>query len=562
MLVKKLIKELEKQTCFKPDAGLFADPPNVKIGDIALPCFSFAKKQKKSPAEIAKEIAKKMQGADFLESVKADGPYVNFVFKQNFLFQEILNVETRRRRVSKRGPEKIMIEYSQPNTHKEFHVGHLRNVCLGSALINILRAQGHKVIATNYIGDIGTHVAKTLWAYEKFYKNNVLPENKGKFLGEIYVMATKKVEDDPDLKEEVSKVLQNLEIGEKEIIKLWEKTRKWSLDQFKKIYQELNAEFDVVFYESEEELEGKKIVQHLLKQGWVHEVKESDGAIIADLEQHGLKVLVLIKSDGTATYGAKDLALGIKKANKYHPDKSLYIVDNRQSLYLKQIFKLLELLGHKEDKTHISYDFVTTSKGAMAARTGNVIPYEYFAKKVTAQLVKETKKRHKDWSAKKVQDTARKIMLAAVKFGMLRYERKSVIVFDIEKELSFEGATGPYLLYANARINSLFAKARAKKLKPSLKDVSRLDKPIERELVLKISKFDKIVQNVARTYEPLALCNYLLELAQLFNNFYHKCPVLTAKKDVAEARLALAEAVQKQLTKGLELLNIEVLEGM
>ena len=467
IIMKKIKEKLAKLLTqkigveIKPES--FTYPPNPAMGDLALPCFELGKPWGKSPGESAQTVVSQAGKVAFIRKVEALGPYVNFTFKPAFLAKRVGVGDCHanaRNDNSLRSRDKIMIEYSQPNTHKEFHIGHLRCACLGASLVNVHRYLGNNVIAANYIGDTGVHVAKCLWNLQKFHANDALPENKGEFLGKIYAEAAGKIEADEKLMAEVSAVQKKLEKGDKELTALWQKTKDWSLESFYDIYKLLNNNFDVWFWESEEEKKGKKMIKKMLKENLLKEVRVSEGAVIADLSAYGLDVLVLIKSDGNVLYGAKDLPLGIKKFKKFRVKKSIYVVDKRQELYLKQIFKLLDLLGFADkEKIHVSYDFVTLPEGAMASRKGNVVTFENFYAEVLTKSVMETTKRHVDWSTEKVNDVAEKITLAAIKFFMLKYDNNSVIVFDADKALAFDGDTGPYLLYALARINSILVKA-------------------------------------------------------------------------------------------------------
>jgi len=536
----------------------FREPPDETMGDLALPCFEIAKKLGKNPVEAAKFLAETLN-IKFVQKAVAQGPYLNFYIKTAYL-NKLVIAEKKRQGLNKEEKRKIMLEYSQPNTHKEFHVGHLRNAVLGSSLVNILRWQGHKVIAANYIGDSGVHVAKCLWNLQKFHAGDTLPENKGEYLGAVYAEAVAKLEGNENYAKEVSELQKKLEQGDPELVKLWEQTKEWSLESFYRAYDLLQIEFDQWFFESEEEKAGRKLLKNILKENAIPEIKKSEGAIIADLSAYGLDVLVLIKSDGNLLYGAKDLPLGIKKFQKFRIDKSIYIVDMRQSLYLKQIFKLLDLFGYSDrKKIHVAYDFVTLPEGAMASRKGNVITFENFYAEIFSHSLAETEKRHADWTEEQRQFTAKMISLAAIKFGMLKYDNQSIIVFDVQKALAFDGDTGPYLLYAIARINSILRKEEIVKQKINYK---LLNHPAERKLILQLAKFDETVTLAAKEYAPARLCAYLLELARLFSTFYHDVPVLKAEEKTKAARLALVMKVQQVLIEGLQLLNIDSVDEM
>ena len=460
-LISKLIVKLaEIDTIFKDiNSENFTFPPNVQMGDLSLPVFDLAKE---NPAEFAAKMAKKLGSNEVWEKVEAKGPYLNFYLKAEVWAKPIIESKPQPGKLGETkfplgkggGLQlgKVMIEYSQPNTHKEFHVGHLRNACIGSSLVKLYKFLGNKVIAANYMGDTGTHVSKCLWALQKFHKNEEPKGNKAEFLGKVYSEAVQKTESNPDFEKEVSAVSQKLESGDKELKKLWKKTRKWSLDEFDRIYKLLDIDFDVFYFESDMEKEGKKMLSKLLENKYI---KEDQGAVIADLKEFDLDVLVLIKSDGTALYGIKDIPLAFKKVKKYKPDKMVYVVDARQKLYLQQIFKILDLLGLKQEKIHVMYDFVNLKEGAMASRKGNVVSFDEFYKKMLQKSTEETKKRHKDWDDERINEVAEKISLAAMKIGMLKFGNNKVITFDMDEALSFDGKTGPYLLYTAARINSI-----------------------------------------------------------------------------------------------------------
>jgi arginyl-tRNA synthetase len=355
-----------------------------------------------------------------------------------------------------------------------------------------------------------------------------------------------------------------LEAGDKELTKLWQETRQWSLDQFEKIYKELGVDFDVWFYESIEEKEGRKMLPKLLKYNFI---KKSAGAVIADLDKYNLGVLVLLRQDGTVLYGLKDLALAFKKFKKYRINRSLYVVDTRQSQYFKQIFKILELLGFKKAMVHVPYEFVELKSGIISSRTGNIVTYEEVREAALNKVLTETKERHPDWQDKKINEVSLKIVLAALKFGMLKSGNDKVITFDINEALDFNGFTGPYLQYTLARINSIFRKiggvsARGGSAFGGKVDYKNLAAPIEIQLLKDLAEYPAKILESLNLNDPSLLAQYLFKLAQDFNAFYHELPVLKAKLDVHAARLELLKAVKQVLNNGLELLGLPILEEM
>ncbi len=571
-IAELLHKELDVEK--KAILGIIESPPDPKLGDYAVPCFIFAKQLKKSPQIIAQELAEKLTKKNIAEDhqhftlITSNGPYLNFFINKGIYTKTILAQimkEKDQYGAREKQKERVMIEFSQPNTHKEFHVGHLRNISIGDSLVRIYCKLGYTVIAANYIGDMGSHVAKTLWCYLRNHANDEIPANRGKYLGRIYAESSRLIDEDVGAKEEVSQILQKLEQKDPATIALWKETREWSLQQFKSIYDELGVHFDIYFFESEEEEEGKSIVKELQEK---HIVTESEGALLVDLKPYKLDVFLVLKSDGTSLYATKDLALAQKKFEQFNIDKSYYVVDTRQSFYFQQLFKTLDLMGFKKDMHHIAYDFVTTKNGPMASRQGNVILYEDLKEKVLAKLESETKKRHPDWSPEKIRGNASIIMYSALKFGMLKYDTNRIIVFDFDEWLSFDGETGPYIEYSYARINSIFRKLAKEKEIVAIEefvlhaDATLLQQSNEIELVKTLAKYPQVVENAAKEFKPSTIAHYLLGLTQQFNEFYHANPILTAEEHVMKARLLLIYCIRFVLQSGMDLLGFEAIEEM
>ncbi|MCX6745937.1 MAG: arginine--tRNA ligase [Candidatus Parcubacteria bacterium] len=576
--IKQEIVGLLKKQKVKIKIEELETPPSAEMGDWALPCFNLAKEFKRAPQDIAKDFAQNLKPSGLIINFKSIGPYLNFMIDASKVAELVLkeiNKSKGKYGQSKIGKkEKVMIEYSQPNTHKEFHVGHLRNVCIGASLVNLYKNCGYKVISANYPADSGAHVAKTLW-YLQNYTNQTdipsLPEDRGEFLGQTYARAVAELTDHPELKPQVQDIMLKLEAGDKALIKLWQETRQWSLDQFKKIYKELGVDFDVWFYESVEEKEGKKMLPKLLKHNFI---KKSEGAIIADLAKYNLGILVLIRQDGTALYGIKDIALGVKKFKKYKVKKSIYVVDTRQSQYLKQIFKILELMGFKKAMIHVAYEFVELKSGIISSRTGNIVTYEEVRDVALNKVLAETKERHSDWSEKKIIEVSLKIVLAALKFGMLKSGNDKVITFDINESLDLNGFTGPYLQYTLARLNSIFRKIKGISARGAVPagrqgsafggkiDYKNLAALIEIKLIKDLLAYPDKISESLKLNDPSIIAQYLFKLAQDFNAFYHELPVLKSELDVQAARLELLWAIGLVLENGMGLLGLSILEEM
>jgi len=350
-------------------------PPDSKLGDLAFGCFKLAKSMGKSPAEIAKDLAVKFDTKNSdIESVSAAGPYVNFLLSTGMgVHRVIRDIEVSRDHYgnAQDGAERqIVLEYAQPNTHKEIHVGHLRNLVLGSSVVNLLKKTDWNVIAASYHGDVGAHVAKCLWWMVKSRNGSMsvddlpMEQRTGKYLGQLYAEATRELDEHPEYKDEVSVVQQKLEAHDPEWEKLWLETRRWSLDEMAEIFDDLGLDIDRQYLESEVTERGQEMVDDLIKKGMA---KESQGAIIVDLEDVKLGVFLVRKSDGTSLYATKDLALAEKKHAEYpNATRSIILVDNRQQFYFQQLFETLKRMGITVPHEFIGYEFVTLKSGAMS----------------------------------------------------------------------------------------------------------------------------------------------------------------------------------------------------
>jgi arginyl-tRNA synthetase len=549
----------------------FTTPPKVEMGDFAFPCFGLGKLAQKNPVEVAKELAEKLNNkvkerhSDYIVGrAQAFGPYVNFFLRPARLaefFVSAIGKQAESFGTNGRDKgQKIVIEYPSNNTHKEFHIGHFRNVCIGNTLVALYRAAGATVYPINYLNDFGSHVAKCLWGLQKFHAGEKPPANKQRWLGEIYAEASRYIVEHSEVQEEVAKLQQQIEAKDKSIWALFSETREWSIEKFNELFKELGVEHAAVFYEKDLKADGQKTINDLLRQG-IATIGEG-GAIIVDLNQYKLDVAMLRKSNGSGLYLTSDLPLAEVKFKKYKADESIVITGQEQVFYFKQLYKILSLIGFNKKLTHISYGLVNLPEGKMSSRTGNVVIYEDLRDQVYAKLLEETKTRHADWKIKQVEQTAWLLTQAALKFDMQKHEAVKNITFDIKEATAVEGFTGPYVLYAVARIASLYKKAKIEKIKPanSFKELSTIE---EKQLALFLGEFPEVVEKALAQYNPSVIARYTFDLAQAFNNFYSKHSVVEAEsKELAGERLALCLAVQQVLKNALKLLTIETVEEM
>ncbi len=559
---QQILRELKTAVSagFSPALEDLAIPPHPKMGDLAFACFDLSKNLKKNPVEIAVEIAAKIGPKEFIADVRAMGPYVNFTFSKSFLFAVLEEIQEQGKNYGRTNVgenKKVMVEFANLNTHKDIHIGHLRNLFLGQMLVNILTANGYDVIPVAYINDLGAHVAKSVWAIGRFHRHEeIVKEQRINFLRQVYVEATRAVEENPSFKEEIAHVFRNLEEQTGEEVQTWKETREWSIDFLKEVYDELELTIEKWYFESDLINKTKKIIDELISRGMV---KESQGAWIVDLSEEKLGVNVLVKSDGTLLYNAKDLGLALKKEEDFHPTQSVYVVDARQSHALKQLFATLHRLSFDRDLFHLSYEFVTLAEGVMASRTGNVIPYETFRDRLREQARRETQERHPDWSQKQIEKTTRGIAFAAMRFGMLKQDVEKQIIFDFDEALAFDGFSGSSLLYTFARIQSLMEKSPKIKFP---KNVQALSHPLEHQLCVHLAKFPETIFEISQSYRLSLLPHYLYDLCRLFGEYYAEVPIVKAESRERTARVILAKLVKQVLENGLLLLGITPIDEM
>lgn len=563
------------------DPIVLTAPPKPEMGDLAFACFSIAKEWKKNPVHVAQELAEKLSvvilakagirdieildsrlhGNDkVIEKIEAFGPYVNFFLNAKELAKIVLTaVEKKDYGSGKLGKgRKIMVEYAQPNTHKSFHIGHLRNIITGESLSRIFDNVGYKVFRANYQGDVGLHIAKCFWGifqsqteYEAVKNKSV--KEKAEFLGRVYAMGGQAYETNEQAKMEIVAINEKIYAKDKEIYKIYKETREWSLEYFDHIYKRLGVKFDRLYFESETFVEGKKIVLENLKKGIF---KESDGAVIFEGEKFGLHSRVFLNGKGLPTYEAKDLALA-KAQLREKTEKIFHVVGKEQTEYFKVVFKAIESVFPKSAgvENHLVYGWVSLKEGKMSSRAGNVILGEWLLDEVKKK-VSEVMKGHDMMDRDNVEE---KVAVAAVKYAFLRTGAQNDIIFSINESISLTGDSGPYLLYIVARIKSIFRKFD-KKLQKII--VPEKIEPAEKKLLNCLSGFVEAAEKASIEKDPSKIAHYLLELAQDFNNFYALCPILKAEEKISQFRLHLAKAVETTMIQGLYLLGIEAVEEM
>jgi len=527
--------------------------------------------------EIASAVAQKIgsyPGFSRLEAVKG---YLNLYYSTSDYARRVVEIILAQGPDYGRGEpkgERVMVEYAQPNTHHSFHMGHFRNAVLGEVLARLVEFAGFETIRATYPGDLGLGVITIVWIYQKFYRGQE-PEGvheRGQWLLKLYVEATNLLEpkenETPDQKAqreayeaERRDLYRRWDLGDPEIRQLWLETREWSLEELRDIFHMLDIHMDVWFFESEVDEPSKQIVDELIRLGIADDERPAGPVIVRIDEKLGLKkekyrTNVILRSDGTTLYLTKDLALAKVKFEQYHVDRSIYVIDVRQSLHMQQTFKILELWGFKQAEKcyHLGYGFVSLPEGAMSARRGRVALFKDVADEATRRVLSEIEQKNPDLPEDERTSVATQVGLGALVYAILSVDNNKDIIFDMEAALNFDGHTGPYIQNAHVRASSILRKAGGLPATPGF-DYNLNHHEIN--LIDLISRFTKVAQQAATEYRPLIMATYAYELANTFHSFYHAVPVIQAEsKAIRDARLYLVAATRQTLSNALRLLDI------
>jgi len=523
--------------------------------------------------EIAELVSEALGAPENFSRIEAVRGYLNLYYKTGEFSRQVVDRAIQQGADFGRGVKTnqlVMVEFSQPNTHKAMHVGHMRTMLLGDVIANILSFSGTDVVRANYFGDFGRDVIKWMWNFKKRHFGEAPPEtNVTQWMGDLYAESTPMLEKDPDGEKEILEMFARWEVGDKEIRQLWKQTRQWSLDGFNEIYEIFNINFDQVYYESQMEEKAKDVVQQLIEAGIATDERSQGGPVIVKLDnQLGLedetyRVLVLMRSDSTTLYGAWDLVLAKKKFSDFPLDRSIYVVDVRQSLHFTQVFKTLELAGweNAEKVYHLPYEIVKLPGNVtMSSREGTVVLLEDLINEAIQRAYEVSQDRNPDLDETTRQKVAKAVGIGAIKYPLLARDNTKVATFDWETALDFNGHAAPYIQYAYVRTNSLLKRAK-EPLPDSIVPQHELDTK-EVELIEMISEWPQIVQRAAQDFKTLYVTNHAYDLARAFNEFYNTCPVLKAEPEVRDFRLRLVTAAREAIGSSLRVLNIPVPEVM
>lgn len=539
-------------------------PPQEDQGDRGIPCFRFSKTEKKSPPELAKAWAEKIASQKLpmeISRVEAVGGYVNFHFNMELFSKEIIGHIFNHGDTYGKGtlehPETVIVEYSSPNIAKPLSIGHLRSTNLGASIARIFAYRGYKVVRINHLGDWGTQFGKLTVAYRRWGKDFPLDENPMEKLFTLYVKFHEDEPNDPSLTTDAREAFAKLERGDAETQKLWEKFREVTFKELERLYSKLGVSFDHYWGESFYVPYLSDLLDSLDKKKLS---KESEGALIVDLNDHKLGVALLRKGDESSLYLMRDLAAAIYRQKHLQFSKMIYVVGAEQSYHFQQFFKVLELMGYTwvKDCEHVAFGSISFGDEKMSTRKGNIVFLSDVLDKAKEYALKIVNEKNTNMENK--EEAAEKIALAAILFADISAKRIKNVKFSWEDVLSFEGETGPYLQYALVRTKSLVRKYGAEIR--ILQNFSIYKEKEEHSLIRALSQFPYALERAEREREPFALGQYLMNLTKTFNRFYNAHRVLDDDKNVTQARMLLVDSTAKVLTKGFEILGIPQLEKM
>jgi len=553
-------------------------------GQVTIVTFPFTRFSRKSPEQTGTEIGQYLQRE--LTEVSAFNVikgFLNISIAESYWINKLYTEITQPGfGISAPKGEKVMVEYSSPNTNKPLHLGHVRNVLLGYSVAEIIKASGQKVYKTQIINDRGIHICKSMLAWQKF-GNGATPETENlkrdKLVGHYYVefdkayksqvndlvgsgMSEEEAKKQAPILLEAQEMLRQWEAGDAEVVNLWKMMNGWVYKGFDETYLNIGVDFDKNYYESDTYLLGKDVVEQGLAKGVFY--KKEDGSVWIDLTEDGLDQKLVRRSDGTSVYITQDLGTAQVKYDDFGMDESIYVVGNEQDYHFKVLFLILQKLGKTgaDGLFHLSYGMVDLPSGKMKSREGTVVDADDLMAEMETTAKEQTEAMGKVDAFSEEDNVAlyHTIGMGALKYFLLKVDPKKRLLFDPNESVDFQGHTGPFIQYTHARIKSVLSRADYNaETKPVVTELA----DVERDLIVLLDKYPETVKEAAKSYSPAVIANYVYELAKTYNKFYHEKSILQAEdEDSKQFRLALSASSAKVISKGMKLLGIEVPERM
>ncbi len=553
-------------------------------GNLTVVVFPYVKAARKAPEAVASEIGRWMtENLDAVSAYNAVKGFLNLTIAPQYWTRLLAAIDGDENYGITAPTDKsplVMVEYSSPNTNKPLHLGHVRNNLLGFSLASILEANGNRVVKTNIVNDRGIHICKSMLAWQK-WGNGITPEAAGKkgdhLIGDFYVTFDKHFREEvkqlmeqgmnedeakeaSPLMQEAREMLRRWEAGDEEVRKLWAMMNQWVYKGFDETYRRMGVSFDKIYYESDTYLEGKELVLKGLEKGIMY--RREDGSVWADLTADGLDHKLLLRADGTSVYMTQDIGTAKLRYRDYPIDKMIYVVGNEQNYHFQVLSLLLDKLDFKwgKDLTHFSYGMVELPDGKMKSREGKVVDADDLMDEMEAQAAEASADRFADMTPEERREISRIVGLGALKYFLLKVDPRKNMMFNPKESIDFNGNTGPFLQYTYARIRSVLRRAGDYDAAAA---ASALPGEKEAALIQRLADFPSVVSEAGRTYSPALIANYCYDLAKLYNQFYHDCPILKEEDgELRNMRLMLSHAVARTLRTATGLLGIEMPERM
>lgn len=588
-LVVQAVEELYDRAIGENEVTVNPTKPEFG-GDYTVVVFQLTRYSKRSPEATALQIGEYLleKDEDSFERFEVVKGFLNLYIREDYwleFLQEYYDDNTFGRQMT--GKEKVIVEYSSPNTNKPLHLGHLRNNFLGWSVAEILKANGYRVVKTCVVNDRGIHICKSMIAWMK-YAHGATPESTGikgdHFVGQYYVkfnevyeqqiqalMAAGKsreeAEEQAPIMQEARELLKRWEAHDAEVWKVWEMMNNWVYAGFEETYRRIGSDFDKIYYESETYLLGKKLVEQGLKKKIFF--KKSDGSVWVDLRAEGLDEKLLLRSDGTSVYITQDLGLAKLKYEDFGADRSIYVIGDEQNYHMQVLKLVCQKLGipQADGIYHLSYGMVDLPGGKMKSREGTVVDADDLLDEMKATAEKYTRELGKveGFQDHELDALFEMIGQAALKFYLLRVSPQKRIVFHPGESVDFQGHTGPFIQYTYARIRSVFRKARVH----NASDLPFLDEwqeellPEEKSLIRMLEQYPDQIQQAADELDPSILAHYVFEIARMYNSFYAELPIAKADSEEKKIlRLMISWLTAHVIRSGMQLLGMQVPDKM